>query len=302
MKMHPGVLAAAMLLAVPAFPSGQEAPEAGVYHVGEGVTAPRPTYRPDPDYSEEARRAGVQGTIILRLIVDEQGRPTDIEVVSPRGYGLDDKAVAAIEQWTFRPATKDGGPVKVKAMIEVNFRLLMRNQNAPGERERSDFAAAVEGVGGKNGQGTKRAVEDLKQLAKREYAPALGFLGNMYLTGNGVGQDRREGLKLIERGAARRDGLAMYTLGRLYCEGSLVARDPDRCVQIMDDASKVGSFDAQWSLGLRYENGDGMPRQASRARHYFRFCAARGNAQCRYHLGRLMFETAFVRIAVPMPQ
>ncbi|MGA3027199.1 MAG: TonB family protein [Bryobacteraceae bacterium] len=94
------------------------------FRVGNGVSQPIPIYRPDPDYSEEARSARYQGTVIVALVVDEKGNPRDVRVVKALGLGLDQKAIEAVKKWRFRPGMKDGHPVRVIAQIEVNFRLL----------------------------------------------------------------------------------------------------------------------------------------------------------------------------------
>jgi TonB family protein len=95
----------------------------GVFRVGGGVSAPKVVFAPDPDYSEEARKAKYQGTVILWLIVDSSGRPQQIKVARTLGMGLDQKAVDAVRQWKFEPAMKDGSPVAVQINVEVNFRL-----------------------------------------------------------------------------------------------------------------------------------------------------------------------------------
>jgi protein TonB len=95
----------------------------GVFKVGGGISAPQPVSTPDPEYTEEARIAKTQGTCVLRLIVDEQGRPRDIRVIHGLGAGLDAKAIEAVQQWRFQPATKDGRPVNVQISVEVGFRL-----------------------------------------------------------------------------------------------------------------------------------------------------------------------------------
>lgn len=94
-----------------------------VYKVGGGISAPRPLDTPDPEYTEEARRAKIQGTCILWLIVDAEGHPRDIRVVHGLGYGLDAKALESVKQWRFEPARKDGQPVNVQVSVEVGFRL-----------------------------------------------------------------------------------------------------------------------------------------------------------------------------------
>jgi len=96
----------------------------GAYRIGGGVSQPVPIYRPDPDYSEEARKAKYQGTVVLSIVVDEKGNPRDVRVTKPLGLGLDQKAIEAVMKWRFRPGMKDGHPVPVIAQIEVNFRLL----------------------------------------------------------------------------------------------------------------------------------------------------------------------------------
>jgi TonB family protein len=95
----------------------------GVFRVGGGVSAPRALNTPDPDYSEEARKAKYQGTVVLWLVVDQSGRPRDVKVARSLGMGLDQKAIEAVRRWTFEPAMKDGKPVAVQINVEVNFRL-----------------------------------------------------------------------------------------------------------------------------------------------------------------------------------
>ncbi len=95
----------------------------GVYRVGGGVTAPRPIYAPDPDYSEEARKAKFQGTVVLWMVVGPDGRPRDMRVARSAGMGLDEKALEAVRTWRFEPGRKDGQPVAVLVNVQVNFRL-----------------------------------------------------------------------------------------------------------------------------------------------------------------------------------
>jgi len=95
----------------------------GVYHVGGGVSAPRAVWDPEPEYSEEARKAKYQGVVMLQIIVGADGRPKDVRVARSLGFGLDERAIEAVRQWRFEPATKDGQPVAVLVNVEVNFRL-----------------------------------------------------------------------------------------------------------------------------------------------------------------------------------
>jgi TonB family protein len=95
----------------------------GVFKVGGGISAPKPVSTPDPEYTEEARVAKTEGKCILWLIVDDTGKPRNIKVVRGLGSGLDAKAIAAVQQWRFEPAMKDGKPVNVQISVEVGFHL-----------------------------------------------------------------------------------------------------------------------------------------------------------------------------------
>ncbi|MGA2271970.1 MAG: energy transducer TonB [Bryobacteraceae bacterium] len=96
----------------------------GAYRVGNGVSAPVLLFKKEPEYSEEARKAKYQGTVVLAIEVDPSGRAVNPRVVRSLGLGLDEKALEAVRQWKFKPGYKDGKPVTVAATIEVNFRLL----------------------------------------------------------------------------------------------------------------------------------------------------------------------------------
>jgi TonB family protein len=88
-----------------------------------GITPPQAIYSPDPEYSEEARKAKFQGTVVLWVMIGADGRVHDIKLKSPVGLGLDQKAIDAVKTWRFEPARKNGQPLDVASLIEVNFRL-----------------------------------------------------------------------------------------------------------------------------------------------------------------------------------
>jgi periplasmic protein TonB len=96
----------------------------GVYRVGGGISAPTVLFQVDPEYSEEARKAKYNGTVLLKVIVDVTGHVKNVQVVRGVGMGLDEKAIEAVNKWKFKPGMKNGQPVAVMANIEVNFRLL----------------------------------------------------------------------------------------------------------------------------------------------------------------------------------
>ncbi len=95
----------------------------GAYRVGGGVSAPRAIYSPDPEYSEEARKAKYQGTVVLWVVVGTDGRVHDVKIARSLGMGLDEKAIESVRTWRFEPSRMNGQPVPVQVNVEVNFRL-----------------------------------------------------------------------------------------------------------------------------------------------------------------------------------
>jgi TonB family protein len=95
----------------------------GIFHVGEGVSAPRAIYTPEPEFSEEARKAKYQGVVVLKIIVGTDGRVHNPSVVRSLGMGLDEKAIEGVKTWKFDPSKKDGRAVAVEMNIEVTFNL-----------------------------------------------------------------------------------------------------------------------------------------------------------------------------------
>jgi protein TonB len=95
----------------------------GVYQVGGSVRPPIAIYTPDPEFSEEARKAKFSGDVIVSLIVDANGNPKNVRVLRGVGMGLDEKAVAAVQQYKFKPALQNGKPVAVYLNVEVNFQI-----------------------------------------------------------------------------------------------------------------------------------------------------------------------------------
>jgi periplasmic protein TonB len=93
----------------------------GPKRIGGGVSAPVLIYSVDPEFSEEARRAKAAGNVIVNLWVDEKGIPSHVHVIRGVGMGLDEKAMAAVKQYRFRPAMENGKPVMVEMNVEVTF-------------------------------------------------------------------------------------------------------------------------------------------------------------------------------------
>ena len=125
------------------FPDGPKRPMQELYSSGElfavdpkQMQVPKPVFDPDPEYTQAARVAKRQGTVVLGMILGRDGIPEDLWVIrkfvsangeqktfKPIGLGIEQKALETVRHWKFQPAVKDGKPVPVFLNIEVQFRL-----------------------------------------------------------------------------------------------------------------------------------------------------------------------------------
>jgi len=100
------------------------APKLNAPPAGHGpIHPPSPTFSPDPDYGNEARKAKYQSIVVLGGVVDTDGSFHDLCVKQAAGQGLDEKAIEAASQWKFEPADRGGEPVAVYIEMEIAFRL-----------------------------------------------------------------------------------------------------------------------------------------------------------------------------------
>jgi TonB family protein len=118
-----------------------------VYTAAKGMTPPQPIFRPDAEYTDEARKAQLSGTVVVTLIVETDGTTSDVEVAKPLGDGLEQKAVEAVRQWKFKPATIAGKPVRARVNVEVAFRLLL--SDSFWDRSTAPFSGLLPGVAGR---------------------------------------------------------------------------------------------------------------------------------------------------------
>jgi periplasmic protein TonB len=102
---------------------GVEAPPSGPMRVGGDVKAPVPTTRVDPVYTEAARKARLNGIVVVEAVIDRNGNVDQARVVKGLPLGLGESAVAAVRQWKFKPGTLNGQPVDVIFNLTVNFKV-----------------------------------------------------------------------------------------------------------------------------------------------------------------------------------
>ena len=101
----------------------EPADSVGVYHIGAGVITPKVLSKVDPEYTDEARAALLEGTEVVSVEIGPDGLAHKGRVVRELGLGLDENGLDAISQWRFQPGMKDGQPVTVLGTIEINWHL-----------------------------------------------------------------------------------------------------------------------------------------------------------------------------------
>ncbi len=106
------------------FPEGPPSSDpVGPVPVGGDVTKPVKIYHPSPGYTEVARRAGIEGYVLIQAVVDKHGDVVDAKILKGLPLGLDQEALRAVRTWKFEPATLNGKPVDVYFSLNVSFTL-----------------------------------------------------------------------------------------------------------------------------------------------------------------------------------
>lgn len=115
-------LSAGLCLAQP--PQTEPSPSSQSRAADHCQTAPALLHQEEPEYTQKARRAKVQGTVVLHFEVDATGHAVNVQLVRGLGFGLDEKAIKALRKSKFRPGYIDGKPVSCTLAEDFTFRLL----------------------------------------------------------------------------------------------------------------------------------------------------------------------------------
>jgi len=102
-------------------PSGPYTRDCNAFRPKTGKVRAQPIYNPNPEYTKEARSAGIRGIIEFVITVGTDGRVHEIKALNHLGYGLDEKAAETVQSWKFEPALQEGTPVESKVAVEISF-------------------------------------------------------------------------------------------------------------------------------------------------------------------------------------
>lgn len=262
--------------------------EERIYKVGGRVREPILLKKTEPTFTPNASAAGVQGAVLLQLIVNTQGKPQDIVVLSPLGFGLDESAIEAVRKWEFKPGTLDGKPVAIMAEIQVFFRVLGSRWDISMERERAQFNSALQRIQQKDPRLVKRGIDAIKEASEAKYPPAMYLEAVLRREGRLMPKDDARSKELVEHAADKKYGPAMSEVARMYLTGKGKPADKEKGMELLRASAGVGSADGQFLMGQLYEVGNGVPRDSGQARKYYRLCAAQGEGLCQERLAGLL--------------
>jgi TonB family protein len=93
----------------------------GPYRPGSGIQPPRLLHEVKADYTDDARRRGIRGEVVLEIVVRRDGTVGDVRILHGLDGGLNDRAAQAVRQWRFTPAQRQGTPVDVIVEVSVEF-------------------------------------------------------------------------------------------------------------------------------------------------------------------------------------
>ena len=195
-----------------------------VQRIGPGVKPPRLIFKVEPEYTPEARNANVQATVAFEIVVSEQGKATNITVLSPAGFGLDRRAEAAIRRWVFEPGQMGGKAIPILATVDVNFRFQDVPFDRKAEDRRKNFNVALARVSNEDGTLAAAAAHAMEQLAKEKFAPAIYQMSLLYGSGRIVPCDPDCGAALLADAAKRNYGPAMHEVCMRLLTGASVCQ------------------------------------------------------------------------------
>jgi TonB family protein len=241
-------------------------------HATKNVIPARLVVSTSPVYTAQARETGIEGTLVLQVVISPQGKITNASVLSPLPCGLDAQALAAVPQWKFQPATMDGELIPLITTLDVLFRLPYTAANH--EMRQQHLLLRQRSID----------VEQVRGMASRGVMGAVELLGEWRVQGTAVPKDVPGGLAAIRFAADHSNARALNFLGQAELMGKLVPKNESAGWDLLRRAAYFGSAEAQRSLADK----DDARGDRDGAKWYFRMCAATAHPYCEQRLGQLL--------------
>lgn len=238
-----------------------------------------------PRMTNLANSQGIEGSVILPVVVSSAGRIVKTETLRPAGYGFGPEARKSVEKWRFTPARKANCPVAYAAIIEIKFELPSHPAAIRRRELLAKYNRAVTGIRNPDPAVSSKAREELLALSKSEFAAAQFTEGMFRLHGQAFPVDKEAGLAKILAAAKQQLPAAVGQVGIYHYEGRNLPLDKEKGMSMIRVAALQDSFVAQLYPGelLRSEK----PAEAAT---YYRRCAAVRQSTCQTRLAEYLFE------------
>lgn len=234
------------------------------------VTAPKVVRKIEPEFTGQARQAGIPPSkLVLALVVPEKGPACNIRILSPIGFGLEDAAIAAVREWEFRPGMSDGRPTAVKATVEIIFSYEGQWLD-PDEQKRTELNLALMVIAKGDAKLNHDSLTRIEKLSMKKYGPAEAYFGFLLYGGELVPQDYPRAVDLIARANKKNVPYGIFAMGVLLAEGKAVPANAQEALKLMREASFANVPAAQaWLARDAARRGD-----KEMAKKYLRLCAS----------------------------
>jgi len=229
----------------------------------------------------------LRATIGLAFVVDVNGKPCDIDVLSPSEFSVGEAAVKALKQWQFTPATKARLPVRTQTYAQFNF---ITNPDVLDQKESRQFDLVYRGVHSSDPNLRRKSIEEMVNLEKHKFPMAIAVRANLRSKGKGVPKDEVAALKALQGLNLEKAHFGYYALGLLYEEGIAVPRDEAKAIQLYTAGAFRGNQSAQIQLANVYLK-KGLRAEAIRL---FRLCGIE-NVGCEAKANQLIAEEPSTR-------
>ena len=245
-------------------------------------------HRTEPEYTKEARDAKIAGRVRLTATIGIDGQAHDIKVMSPLGYGLDEKAVQAVSKWRWDAPERDGEKVPLESTVEVNFRLgnvLPGEEASLHEEGRANFNEGFHYLKGDIvPQDIRKARFYFIRGSAEGFAAAQHSLALMYLNGEGGPRDEVEAFQWMKKSADQKFAKAEFYVGLMYTEGKGTWKDDTQALRWYRLAAEQKEPAAEVQIGWAFENGRGVNQDRAEALKWYRRSAEHGNARAQFLL------------------
>lgn len=250
---------------------------------------PKLARRVQPEYTQQALAAGVQGIVLIEVLIDAEGKVTNPLVLNSLGFGLDEAAGEAVRRWEYKPVVKDGKPVCALGTIQVNFTLRGKFADDKYENRRADYNAALSRVTRLEGPAKTTAVETMRRLSREGFAPAMFALATWIENGRVAPEGTENVAELVTKAAEQEFPPAMYEAGRRSLLGKNLPADREKGLRLLREAASRGNRPAQLTLASLYEAGEGVPQDRDLALKYLRLCGG-GEPACQFSAARILLS------------